>query len=364
MKVRMMLHFPLIFLLMACGVFGEDWNVIYENKSICAPKGSTVNLTCTYKYPEKLTLTDTFWIMCEKQNKPEDIQSLKEYSEYKDRVEYFEDKEKKKAVLRLHNVTENDERAYCFRLVTNTEGQKWIGKEGVKLAVSALQVKAPQLVLEKQTVNLTCETTCSLTDGFICYNNGQTLTIQSETLQLQSERSDSGHYSCAARGHEHLPSPAVSITVMYHPQNVSVSISPSGVIVEGDSVTLNCSSDSNPPAEISWFKENQSSAVGSGQSFSISSFNASHSGRFYCEAQNKHGSQRSASVSVTVKGVWNIMYIIGVCATVIAAGFGLFFLIIIIIMYKRKKIKNNDSQDTDNHLNGSQDIEQKKVNQS
>ncbi len=27
----------------------------------------------------------------------------------------------------------------------------------------------------------------------------------------------------------------------------------------------------------------------------------------------------------------------------------------------RKKIKNNDSQDTDNHLNGSQDIEPKKV---
>uniref|UniRef100_A0A8C2IH87 Ig-like domain-containing protein n=1 Tax=Cyprinus carpio TaxID=7962 RepID=A0A8C2IH87_CYPCA len=84
--------------------------------------------------------------------------------------------------------------------------------------------------------------------------------------------------------------------------SVSVSISPSGVIVEGDSVTLSCSSDSNPPALIfSWFKENQSSAVGSGQSFSISSFNSSHSGRFYCEAQNQHGSERSESVSVTVK---------------------------------------------------------------
>lgn len=127
-------------LLCVAGAFGEDWNVIYENKSICAPKGSTVNLTCTYKYPEKLTLTDTFWIMCEKQNKPEDIQSLKEYSEYKDRVEYFEDKEKKKAVLRLHNVTENDERAYCFRLVTKIEREKWIGKEGVKLAVSGNQL--------------------------------------------------------------------------------------------------------------------------------------------------------------------------------------------------------------------------------
>ncbi len=67
-------------------------------------------------------------------------------------------------------------------------------------------------------------------------------------------------------------------------------------------MTLNCNSDSNPPAlNFSWFKENQSSAVGSGQSFIISSFNSSHSGRYYCEAQNQYGSQRSASVSV--KGI-------------------------------------------------------------
>ncbi|KAL0202768.1 hypothetical protein M9458_000786, partial [Cirrhinus mrigala] len=77
---------------------------------------------------------------------------------------------------------------------------------------------------------------------------------------------------------------------------------PSGEIVEGDSVTLICSSDSKPPAlNFTWFKENQNSSVGSGQSFSISSVNSSHSGRYYCEAQNKYGSQRSASVSVTVK---------------------------------------------------------------
>ncbi|KAL0202590.1 hypothetical protein M9458_000608, partial [Cirrhinus mrigala] len=64
-------------------------------------------------------------------------------------------------------------------------------------------------------------------------------------------------------------------------------------------------SDSNPPAlNFSWFKENQTSAVGSGQSFSISRINSSHSGLYYCEAQNKYGSQRSASVSITVKGIF------------------------------------------------------------
>ncbi len=207
--------------------------MIYESKSICALKGSTVNMSCSYTYPQQNTLTDTFWI-----NRP-DFRSLKEYPEYKDRVEYIEDRQKKTSILRLHNITENDESKYCFRLITNTEGQQWTGQPGIYLKVSgnplhsfisinnfiswswldrrvspALQVKAPQLVMEKEAVNLTCETTCSLTDGFIWYKNGQTLQIQSETLQLQSERSDSGRYSCAVREHPHLPSPAVSITVM------------------------------------------------------------------------------------------------------------------------------------------------------
>uniref|UniRef100_A0A9J7YNE7 Ig-like domain-containing protein n=1 Tax=Cyprinus carpio carpio TaxID=630221 RepID=A0A9J7YNE7_CYPCA len=301
-------------------------------------------MSCSYTYPQQYKLIETFWIKMPDAG----IKSLIEYPEYKDRVEYIEDRQKQTAVLRLHNVTKNDESEYCFRLITEKYKERWIGQPGIQLKVSALQVKAPQLVLEKERVNLTCDSTCSLTDGFIWYKNGQVLKIQSETLQLQSERSDSGRYSCAVRGHEHLPSPAVSITVMYPPQNTSVFISPSGEIVEGDSVTLSCSSDSNPPALIfSWFKENQSSAVGSGQSFIISSINSSHSGRYYCEAQNQHGSQRSAIVSVSVKGVWNILYIIAVCVTsAITVGCGLLFLIIIIVQKRIKKI-NNDSKDTE-----------------
>ncbi|XP_077057584.1 B-cell receptor CD22-like, partial [Siphateles boraxobius] len=244
-----------------------------------------------YTYPQLHKLTDTFWIKI-----PRDIINLKHYPEYKDRVEYIENRLNRTAVLGLHNVTENDEKEYCFRFITDKD--KWTGKPGIQLHVSGLQVQAPPLVLEKETLNLTCRSPCKLTDRFVWHKNGQTLNFTRDILQFQSDRSDSGRYSCAVRGHEHLPSPAVNIIVEYPPKNVSVSVSPSE-IVEGDSVTLTCSSDSNPPAlNFSWFKEG--TILQSGDTYSITNIKPQANGNYYCTARNKHGSQASAAVNVNV----------------------------------------------------------------
>ncbi|KAI5085847.1 Fc receptor-like protein 5, partial [Silurus meridionalis] len=88
------------------------------------------------------------------------------------------------------------------------------------------------------------------------------------------------------------------LSILDPPKNVLVSISPSGEIVDGSSRNLTCSSDSNPPVEnYTWFKENETSPVGSGQSY-----RALQSGLYYCEAQNNLGSRRSAAVSITING--------------------------------------------------------------
>ncbi|XP_048051793.1 B-cell receptor CD22-like [Megalobrama amblycephala] len=150
---------------------------------------------------------------------------------------------------------------------------------------------------------------------------------------------DSKKYKCKSiNEHGEKYSDAVTLNIMYPPRNVSVSIIQSGQIWAGDSVTLNCSSDSNPPAlNFSWFKENESSAVGSGQSFS-----ALQSGRFYCQAHNQHGSQRSDAVTVTVHhGAGRNVIVIAVTSG------GLFFIIIIIIIIlfiikKRRRDKTED----------------------
>ncbi|KAL6482192.1 hypothetical protein MHYP_G00102720 [Metynnis hypsauchen] len=173
--------------------------------------------------------------------------------------------------------------------------------------VLELHVEAPEEVTEGETADLTCNTTCSLTDPtFIWYKDGRPLTTKTtknNQLHLQTVSSeDAGSYSCAVRGSQHLNSTAHSLRVRYPPKRVSVSISPSGEIVEDSSVTLTCSSDGNPPVKIyTWFKEGGTSPVGSRNRYSIISITADHTGLHYCEAQNDHGKRRSIAVQINVK---------------------------------------------------------------
>ncbi|KAL6482132.1 hypothetical protein MHYP_G00102120 [Metynnis hypsauchen] len=166
-----------------------------------------------------------------------------------------------------------------------------------------LHVEAPEEVTEGETADLTCKTTCSLTDPtFIWYKDGRPLTtktIKNNQLHLQPVSSeDAGSYSCAGRGSQHLHSTAHSLRVRYPPKNVSVSISPSE-IEAGSSVTLTCSSDGYPPVKIyTWFKG--SSPVGEGKTYSIPNIRSEDSREYTCQSRNDLGDRRSTAVYLNV----------------------------------------------------------------
>uniref|UniRef100_A0A8C7N367 Ig-like domain-containing protein n=1 Tax=Oncorhynchus kisutch TaxID=8019 RepID=A0A8C7N367_ONCKI len=85
------------------------------------------------------------------------------------------------------------------------------------------------------------------------------------------------------------------------PRNTSVSVSPSGEIVEGSSVTLTCSSDANPPADkYTWYKKNIASPKASGHSYSITNISSEDRGEYYCEARNIKGTETSIPVHINV----------------------------------------------------------------
>ncbi|KAM9454108.1 B-cell receptor CD22-like [Clarias gariepinus] len=291
----------LVFLFMISGALGNRWSVTYSQNNICALKGSTVFMNGSYTHPTNLTVTETFWLINAVQGiEPTDLCNEPGYS---GRVEYLGDKQKHFS-LRLSDVKKTDEHEYCFRIKTNVAAEKWVGQPGVTLTVTDLQVIAPAEVTEGQSALLTCKTTCSLTDPtFIWYKTSRDLTtntIKSNKVHLQSVSSeDAGSYSCAVRGYEHLPSPAHTLSVKYPPKNVSVSISPSGEIVEGSSVTLTCSSDANPPVEnYTWFKDMTS--VGNKKTYTISNISSEDSGEYKCKCSNEVGHQDSSSVTLNV----------------------------------------------------------------
>ncbi|XP_073763742.1 B-cell receptor CD22-like isoform X1 [Danio rerio] len=306
MSIRMTPPLPLIFLLIVHGGSSTEWNVKYSPSHICALKNSSVTMSCTYTYPAGHQIKNVFWTKTTDKRDDEEFPDLSVDPEYSQRLQYLGDNQQN-CTVRLSHVTKEDERMYYFRFITDKNG-KWIGKIGVRLSVTDLQLESPERVTEGDSVRLTCRSSCKLTDTptFIWYRNSQRLTEKTiEKLILDPvRREDAGRYRCAVHGHT-LTSPDINLNVTYPPRNVSVSINGSAEIVSGDSVGLMCISDSNPPAlNFSWFEENQSSAVGSGQSFS-----AVQSGRFYCEAHNPHGAQRSDAVTVTVKGPPVLFYI-------------------------------------------------------
>ncbi|XP_036394465.1 B-cell receptor CD22-like [Megalops cyprinoides] len=139
---------------------------------------------------------------------------------------------------------------------------------------------------------------------FIWYKNGHPVSNTKQILQFSASSADAGSYSCAVTYHEDLPSSAVTLNVKYSPKNTSVSVSPSGEIVEGSSVTLTCSSNANPLVQnYTWFKDNTgvTSVRRSGQNYSITNISSEDSGQYHCEAKNNLGSVNSTAVSIDVQ---------------------------------------------------------------
>ncbi|XP_064160225.1 myelin-associated glycoprotein-like isoform X4 [Anguilla rostrata] len=94
-----------------------------------------------------------------------------------------------------------------------------------------------------------------------------------------------------------------TLKVLYPPKNTSVSVSPSGSVLEGSSVTLTCSSNANPAVQnYTWYKVNgtEMNTVGTGQNLTFNVTEFSGSEQYCCEAQNEHGKENSTTVQLDV----------------------------------------------------------------
>ncbi|XP_054482759.1 sialoadhesin-like, partial [Anoplopoma fimbria] len=214
----------------------DDWTVTYRPSKICAVKGSTVKIHCSYTYPSRINdretrVEETFWFTKESNDVYVDLRTDPEYSgrvQSQCRNNY--------CTLTITNVRESDSAEYKFRFTTNQPRGKYTGDTGVSLSVTDLQVQVNRLAVYQyyNRAELTCQSSC-LPPGhpyYVWYKNGQKIWRQT-SISYSDIFYPSNSISCAVRGDEGFPSPSV-----YAPKLPSVSVSPSGEIVEDSSVTL------------------------------------------------------------------------------------------------------------------------------
>uniref|UniRef100_A0A672ZGG0 B-cell receptor CD22 n=1 Tax=Sphaeramia orbicularis TaxID=375764 RepID=A0A672ZGG0_9TELE len=289
-------------------------------------------MSCTYTYPSKIRkqktkVEKTFWFI-NRDIKPVD---LKTESEYKGRVYYPYNKNG--CLVRISDLRQNDSAQYKFRFITNQPGGNYTGSPGVTLTVTVSFSPSGEII-EGSSVTLTCTSDANPpVTKYTWYKRGNNrLQSRGEGQQFVLSfinSSDSGSYSCVSEN---------SLGLKILP---SVSVSPSGQIVQGSSVTLTCTSDANPPVtKYTWYKEDEDSPKASGQNFTITDIRSEHSGNYYCEAQNSRGRQNSTSHLITMSG--RATFIMNIIRLVLV--FLLLMPLIFLILWIRYNHKSNQHQ--------------------
>uniref|UniRef100_A0A6Q2WXE8 Ig-like domain-containing protein n=1 Tax=Esox lucius TaxID=8010 RepID=A0A6Q2WXE8_ESOLU len=190
------------------------FDVTYAHQRICALKGSTVDLPCKYRHLNNDIVSDSNWYIQGKRDEaPTNLSSLPEYSS---RVKYLGDN-MSDCTLRFTDLRETDSAEYKFRF--KTLNAEWgYSFPGTNLTVTDIQVKVTPAT-EEGKVNLTCITSCPLTDNsnttYIWYKNGQHLTHQktmtSYLILDPDSMEDRGRYSCGVKGLMNVHSPKFSV---------------------------------------------------------------------------------------------------------------------------------------------------------
>ncbi|XP_044196606.1 B-cell receptor CD22-like [Thunnus albacares] len=158
-------------------------------------------------------------------------------------------------------------------------------------------------IVEGSSVTLTCSSDANPAANYTWYKENQTLFHVPEGsynfISIRSE--DRGMYYCKSENqYGWINSSSLFIDVLYAPKLPSVSVSPSGQIVEGSSVTLTCSSDANPAANYAWYKENQTLFHGPEGSYNFISISSEDRGMYYCKSENQYGWINSLSLFIDV----------------------------------------------------------------
>ena len=124
----------------------DDWTVTCPSSNVCSLRGSTVDISCTLKSPEKqhelsTTVLETLWFTKEDRNhKPVDLLSDADYTGRVEsscgEISCIGSSCNRKCTLSIRDLRQSDSAVYNFRFKTNQPGGEHTADPGVALTVT------------------------------------------------------------------------------------------------------------------------------------------------------------------------------------------------------------------------------------
>ncbi|XP_076142308.1 junctional adhesion molecule B-like [Alosa pseudoharengus] len=174
---------------------------------------------------------------------------------------------------------------------------------------------------------------------------------------------DAGKYYCSftthTEGQQWIGKPGVDLHVRDAPHIPSVSISPSGDIVEGTDVTLTCKNRSDLPVQsYNWYKRVNTTHLhlGTGNPYTIKDIAPEDNGEYFCRSGYEFGNKYSCTVRLQVFSEEKSSIMAAVIPVFVC---GPLALLTVVFLLRRKCLKGvlakRDEQDASGNIRGNPD---------
>ncbi|KAI5092471.1 B-cell receptor CD22-like, partial [Silurus meridionalis] len=198
----------------------DKWGVNYTTYPICAVRGFSVSIPCSYYYPTSNKVTQMLWCSMNTNTEKKCLNPPYVYNSTSNTTSDFEfaGNNKSDCTLLIHNVQFNYSGVYKFRFITNLD--RWTGDPGVTLQVADLKVSLIRLsgngtLKPGDSLNLTCDVTCTQSSSqFVWFKNNEQLNTSEAVLHFPAlTLSESGNYTCTWKTNMTSGSKTISLQV-------------------------------------------------------------------------------------------------------------------------------------------------------
>ncbi|XP_051537772.1 B-cell receptor CD22-like [Myxocyprinus asiaticus] len=314
-------------------------------RSITALSGSCVEIPCTFKvsdFEDRLKTADiTFgcWIKTDQVDltKPDNIvfngsqNIIRGFSH----IEMLGNVSQRECTTVFYDIMKNHSDIYYFRLQMepNNVFRATFVNSPINISVSdvpmppKLTLNDLQEVMENRIVNVSCsaEAPCPKQPPKLSWSNIPKSAIITTQLQEKPDKTqsvfsqitfkpsymdDRKNISCTVTyprntSNDTTVETTMMLRVLFPPKETHVIIKPSASVSVGTNVTLTCKSKASPSKDITytWYKHGQDSPLACEKKIS---FIATHTGHYFCVAQNKCGNHSSTAVKLEIKDMFGI----------------------------------------------------------